>query len=545
MAAFLLCALFVLLYLAFLGIRPLFIPDEVRYGEISREMIATGNWIAPRLNGLQYFEKPPFGHWMNAISLLLFGENPFAVRFASAFSAGGSAVLVFFMGRHLFESRTVPYLAAFVFLTTLEVQAVGTFSVLDSMFAFYLNAGIGLFAVAASASGKRQYGYLACSGVLFGIAFLTKGFLAFVLPVLALVPWLFLNRQFELLFRRSWVAVVVALLVIVPWSVSIHLQQPDFWHYFFWTENAQHKAPIYYYLMYLPFVAFPWIFLLPASIRVLRTRDDSTDRPRAILLLTSWALLPLLLFSVASGKLVTYILPCFVPFSLLIAVGLTELLTVRKAHRIAIPLIAVTFLIFATALIFVYVRPPTDVIFARDEIDKLVLLTGALCLALVALIYSFRTNSPIRRVLGIGLAMVPVLVALPLSLPDIVMRSKAPVSFLQNEFGDIPADTKLVTSGAFLRAVSWSFKRDDVLVIDGGGETTYGLAAADAKGRFLSPEMFGQLANSGAGVLLLCKKGCTPETMNKLPAAVTSSSYGNFTGYYIEPSTSVARPHDE
>ena len=94
--ALFLCALFVLLYLAFLGMRPMMIPDEVRYGEIPREMIATGNWIVPRLNGLLYFEKPPFGHWMNALSLMIFGETPFAVRFASSISAGASACLVFF-----------------------------------------------------------------------------------------------------------------------------------------------------------------------------------------------------------------------------------------------------------------------------------------------------------------------------------------------------------------------------------------------------------------------------------------------------------------
>lgn len=543
MVTLLLCALFVLLYLAFLGMRPLMIPDEIRYGEISREMIATGNWIVPRINGLLYFEKPPFGHWMNALSLMVFGETPFAVRFASAISAGASACLVFFVGRHLFASRLVPYLAAFVFLTTLEVQAVATYSVLDTMFALYLNVGIALFAVSASVSGKSRYYYLVLSGIFLGVAFLTKGLLAFAVPVLAVVPWLLFNRQYDLLLRDSWTAVVVAVLIIAPWGIAIHLQQPDFWHYFFWVEhvqrfvakNAQHKEPIYYFLMYLPFVAFPWIFLLPGAIKGLRRRDSSTDRQKSVLLLTSWALLPFLFFSVAGGKLITYILPCFVPFSLLIAVGLNEMLADRKAHRVAISVASAGLFLFLAALIFVYVRPPEEPIFLDVEVMKIAALAGTLVLALGALAYSLYTENSMRRLLSFGLAVVPFLVVLPMSLPDLTMRSKAPVAFLESEYGHLPDDTVIVTTGYMLRAVTWTLKRHDVFVIENGGETTYGLASPDAAGQFLSTEMLSDLVNSGVAVLVICKKGCHSYTMDVLPERAVMSSYGNFTGYYVKP----------
>lgn len=549
LAAILLCALFVLLYILFLGARPLFTPDEVRYGEIPREMIATGNWIVPRLNGLLYFEKPPFGHWLNAISLLVFGETAFAVRITSALSAGGSALLVFFVGRHFFASRTVPYLATFIFLTTFEVQGVGTFSVLDSMFAFFLNAGIVAFAFTVSVTGKRQYAYLAGAGALFGIAFLTKGLLAFVLPVLALVPWLFINRQFSLLFRKSWLAVVVAVLIVAPWGIAIHLQQPDFWHYFFWVEhvqrfaaeNAQHKEPAYYFLVYLPVFAFPWIFLLPGAIRGLRSRDSSTDRQGAVLLLASWALLPFLFFSVASGKLLTYLLPCFVPLALLIAVGINELLTDLKAHRIAIPFIGAALVLFLAAVTFVYVQPPEEPVFLDGDFMNYALLAGALCLSLSIIVYSFATADPMRRLLGVGLSMVPILLALPPSLPASVMYSKAPVEFFTSEYGDLPADTVVVTDGSVLRAASWSLKRDDVLVVDGYGETAYGLEAPDAEGRFLTTEMFAELINSGAGVLLLCRKGCYPETVDSLPASTVNASYGVYSGHYVAPTAATPR----
>ncbi len=91
--------IFLFLYILPLGVRPIIIPDESRYAEIPREMIASGDWIVPRLNGLRYFEKPVMGYWLNALSIKLFGENAFAVRFPSASATGLSAFLIFLLIR--------------------------------------------------------------------------------------------------------------------------------------------------------------------------------------------------------------------------------------------------------------------------------------------------------------------------------------------------------------------------------------------------------------------------------------------------------------
>ena len=68
------------LWLIGLGFRGLFNPDEGRYAEIPREMLASGDWVIPRLNGLVYIEKPPLQYWATAISEAVFGQNDWAAR---------------------------------------------------------------------------------------------------------------------------------------------------------------------------------------------------------------------------------------------------------------------------------------------------------------------------------------------------------------------------------------------------------------------------------------------------------------------------------
>jgi 4-amino-4-deoxy-L-arabinose transferase-like glycosyltransferase len=76
----LLLAALVVVWFAGLGYRKLADPDEGRYAEIPREMVESGNWITPRLNGIKYFEKPPLQYRTTALAYRAFGMSDWTAR---------------------------------------------------------------------------------------------------------------------------------------------------------------------------------------------------------------------------------------------------------------------------------------------------------------------------------------------------------------------------------------------------------------------------------------------------------------------------------
>ena len=343
-----LLVLFALVYLLPLGVRPLSSPDEVRYGEIAREMIASGDWVSPHFNGVRYFEKPILGHWLNSLSVAALGESRFAVRLPVALATGLSALIVFLLARR-FLTRSTAVLASAIFLSVLIVAGCGSVAVLDAFLALFVTAAVGAYYVAVTAEARRErYAALALCGVACGAAFLTKGFIAWAIPAVVAAPYLIARRDWRTLLISPWLPFGVAILVSLPWGVLVHLREPDFWRYFvivehlqrFAGDNAQHPQPPWFFVAYLPAIGWPWIWLLPAA--AIGIRGDG--RHKDFLFYTAlWAVMPLIFFSASKGKLLTYVLPCFAPLSILLAAGLERYFASgrTRAFRIAASLAAV------------------------------------------------------------------------------------------------------------------------------------------------------------------------------------------------------------
>lgn len=493
--------LFLLLYIGLLGERPLFMPDETRYAEIPREMLASGDWAVPHLNGLRYFEKPPLGYWMTAISLGLFGENAIAARLPAALSAGFSALLLFWLLLRQGQGVRLAWLGAAIFLSSLLVFMLGVYNALDSQLNLWLSAALVMFFFAYQAPWALwRHGYLALFGLFCGLAFLTKGFLAFAVPVVVIVPFLLWEKRWRALLTWFWLPMAVAALVSLPWGLLVHAREADFWHYFFWiehikrfaAEDAQHAEPVWFYVPVLLLGALPWIFSWPAAVAGLKRLDWQQSLLRFALL---WLLMPLLFFSAAKGKLPTYILPCLLPLSLLTALGLQSYLATHTQRQrllntglwVGIGL----FLLLALSFLGQPVVQINQPLYQREESGHWLFAVAAFASVALFLWWATRTRS-FAQFGFIAAAPLLLFAALQTSLPQQTLDRKASAGFLRACAEQIPHDAILVSDANLIHAVGWYYRRDDVYLLE-QGELAYGLSYPDAQGRLLDADGLAKL----------------------------------------------------
>jgi 4-amino-4-deoxy-L-arabinose transferase len=520
---------FVLVYLIPLNGRLLWQPDETRYAEISREMLAKGDWVVPNLLGLRYFEKPVAGYWFNNVSQWLFGDNNFAVRFASVFSTGLAALLVFALAWLMWKNAHRAYLAVLIFLSMFLVFSVGTYSVLDPMISLWLTAAMVSYYLTLKATSVRGKltGYVLL-GLACGMGFMTKGFLALAVPVIAVIPIVIQQRKIKELLIYGPVAVVVAVLLSLPWALAVAQREPDYWNYFFWIEhiqrfaeeNAQHKAPIWYYLPILIAAVFPWLGLLPGSL--LKGWRERAQRPELFFLL-SWVLMPLIFFSLAKGKLATYILPCMAPLALLMAAYAEDCVAqlrtrVFKANAVLNGLFGLVGI--AALLLMVLGLLPNAQLFTPDEWPKIVFGFVAFAGWLMFAVISARKNA--QR--WAWAAACPLLLCLLIgyAIPQQVIDSKQPQNFIRANLPLLSQSHYVLTDSVGVAAgLAWELKRSNILMFSQKGEVSYGLSYEDSRSHYIRDEDFPQWleqARKQGDVSLVLQLSRGEEVSQNLPA---------------------------
>jgi 4-amino-4-deoxy-L-arabinose transferase-like glycosyltransferase len=302
-------------------------PDEAHYAETTREMVASGDWLAPYYNEQPFFDKPAFFHQLQAAAMVVFGPTEFAARLVPALAALGLVGLTGWFGSVMASTR-VGLAAALFLIVSPGLFGLARYAILDTVFTLFVFGGGALLAVAALHDRPRlQWAGYVC----IAFAVLTKGPLALVLCglTLALASAARGDLRRRLLSLRWVRGLVLIAAIAAPWFVYMYLRfRGDFIHGYVLDENlrlfassrfANQPGP-WFYVQVLAAGLLPWTGLLIGRLvddirAVLRgERLDSLET-----LLWVWTLAVVGFFTASTFKLDHYVFPAAPALCLLCA----------------------------------------------------------------------------------------------------------------------------------------------------------------------------------------------------------------------------------
>jgi 4-amino-4-deoxy-L-arabinose transferase-like glycosyltransferase len=313
-----------------LGARTLVPTDEGRYAEMAREMVATGDWITTRLNGIKYFEKPPLQIWATAIAFKLFGLGEWQARLWTGLCGLFGIALVAEAGRRLWGGA-VGFTAAVVLASSFFWIGLGHVNTLDMGLSAMMTLALASLLIAQrdeAAPRERRNWMLACWAGM-ALAVLSKGLIGIVLPGAVLVLYTVIARDWAIWRRLHLVpGLILFFAIVTPWFVLVDRRNPEFAWFFFVHEHFQRFTskvhgrfqPWHYFIPILVVGILPWLSVLAQSLWQARREAGARFQPK--ILLSVWSIFLFVFFSISDSKLPSYILPVFPSLALLIALHL-------------------------------------------------------------------------------------------------------------------------------------------------------------------------------------------------------------------------------
>lgn len=315
------------------GSRGLWEPDEGRYTDIAVRMLQSADFIGPSLNDdLPHFAKPPFAYWAIAGGIKLLGWNEWGVRLPNAMAFICTILLIYLVAKRITTNRS--WLPPVIYATSLFPFIAGNIVTTDTLLTFFETLAVTAFICWWQ---KRDASlFLIIMWSVFGLSFLTKGPPG-LLPLLVIVMFILLTEGWRsILHLFSLTGFALFLILGFGWYITVAVIKPGMVEYFLADEVAgrifsgmHHRNPEWYkgFAIYLPTLligTLPWTFNLLGRVRTVhRTllslswwRERLKNDPWTPFLFL-WILLPLLVFFLSKSRLPLYILPLFVPVSLL------------------------------------------------------------------------------------------------------------------------------------------------------------------------------------------------------------------------------------
>lgn len=312
------------------SLRPLSLPDEGRYADVGRWMLMSGDWLAPRLNGIPFFHKPPLLHWLQASAFGLLGVGAWTARLIPALHAGLMLVVMYSAAR-TYASEKFARDAVLILGSSLGFLISGQYVNHDMLVASWISIAVWCFALSFKPLDRVDvrlslWGFAACA-----MGLLSKGLIGFVLPGLVIFCWLIWTGQLARLKQMPWLrGLSLWALISLPWFVLGQMKYSELFNYLIIGQHFSryvgtdfnNQWGAWFYALVLLIMLFPWSLLILQDLRPLNWLAQwRTQRKNPALhfesLLWVWTLSICIFFTLPKSKIVGYILPVLPPLACL------------------------------------------------------------------------------------------------------------------------------------------------------------------------------------------------------------------------------------
>lgn len=298
---------------------------EAMYALIPQEMLASGSWLTPTLNGAPYLDKPHLIYWLNLLAYKIFGVSDWAARLPLLGLTIGEVWFTYLIGRRLL-GQWAAWLGGFVLLSCIGFFTLHLQILTDHLISLNLLAALYFL---LRWQEEPSFKWAGPFFLALGLGFLSKGFIGLVFPLLigGLYAWQLRRPRLLSLFWSPGGLALLALLLI-PWLVGSELANPGFIKFQVVNEQimrflGQRQPPdinpfsIPGFWLFLGIWLMPYTPLLPeACWRFWRETGAASRRPDRLLLI--WPLVILVFFTLSSSRIEYYSLPALPALALII-----------------------------------------------------------------------------------------------------------------------------------------------------------------------------------------------------------------------------------
>jgi len=311
--------------------------DYLRYAEVSREMIRSGEWVVPHLNGKVYIDKPPLLFWLIAIPSSLYGSvTPLIARLPSAISAWMGVLLLFLLGKRIYGTTQSGLIAGGILLSGYQFFSQARLAKTDMLLCLFVVLSLYFFDLGYQEREKKQTLFFGLCFLFMGMGVLTKGPFGLFIPLPIIAVFLIKERQWKILVSKKFIfGYGILALTVLPW-VFLFIHRVGLEQSIALIRGNQiltRKAPIYFYFIQIWGQFFPWSILLP-FLSIYLWRQGSRLWHSRISFFLLWFIVLFILLTLFEYRASRYLLPALPPLALMMG-GMWQ----RKLIYFLIPLL--------------------------------------------------------------------------------------------------------------------------------------------------------------------------------------------------------------